>query len=192
MGSWTNDPVTQGQTVRTLSRRTFIAWAAASVAAAAVATELAASDGMERSLTFSSCHTGERLAVTYCEAGCYLPSALEEVNHFLRDFRTGEVKAIDPRLLDVLHEVKLATGARASFNVISGFRSASTNAMLRENTSGVSAHSLHMVGKAIDVRLSDVATPRLRDAALRLGRGGVGYYAGPDFVHLDTGRVRRW
>jgi uncharacterized protein YcbK (DUF882 family) len=192
MGSRARDRETRHEAGQTLSRRTFFSLAAAAVAATALASERDAPEPAAKSLSFAHLHTGEHLAITYCDAGCYLPSALEQVDHFLRDFRTGEVGRIDPLLLDILHEVKRATGARTAFSVISGFRSRSTNAMLVERTSGVSSHSLHMVGKAIDVRLEDVATTRLRDAALRLGRGGVGYYHESDFVHLDTGRVRRW
>ena len=173
-----------------VSRRRFISLAAAAVAAASSVERLLAGAASERCLAFTHCHTGERLSVTYCDSGWYRPEALAQVDHFLRDFRTGEVKPIDPGLLDILHDVKLATSSRTPFQVISGYRSEATNEMLREHGSGVASRSLHLAGRAIDVRLGDVATLRLRDAALRLGRGGVGYYAGPDFVHLDTGRVR--
>jgi len=175
-----------------LTRRRFLWLAATASAAVAVLPKRLGATTAEKTLDFDHCHTGEALSVTYCEQGCYLPEALERIDHFLRDFRTGEVKPIDPQLLDILHDLKEATATRKPFQVISGYRSASTNAMLREHGSGVAAHSLHMAGKAIDIRLSDVPTASLRDAALHLARGGVGYYQGPDFVHVDTGRVRRW
>ncbi len=184
----------------TVSRRRFLALAStASLLALARPDRLLGLDSVPlrldsepRRLELDHCHTREKLSVTYCEAGCYLPEALERVDHFLRDFRTGEVHAIDPRLLDILHELGRATASKAPFQVISGYRSPTTNEMLRERGSGVASRSLHMSGKAIDVRLGDVPTRVLRDTALRLGRGGVGYYPGPDFVHVDTGRVRRW
>ncbi|HKP28935.1 MAG TPA: DUF882 domain-containing protein [Gemmatimonadales bacterium] len=145
-----------------------------------------------RSLSFYNTHTGERLVVEYFAAGDYLPDALREVNWFLRDFRTGGVHDIDPGVLDILTKVHQLTGARRPFDVISGYRSPETNAMLRQHSREVASGSLHMVGKAIDVRLPGVALTKVRDAGLALGRGGVGYYRRSDFVHLDTGRVRRW
>jgi uncharacterized protein YcbK (DUF882 family) len=166
--------------------------AAASVAAVAQPRRLLAIETAVRTLDLDHCHTRETLSITYCEEGCYLPEALQQIDRFLRDFRTGEVKPIDPQLLDMLDDLKLATATRKPFQVISGYRSASTNAKLRENGTGVAAHSLHMAGKAIDIRLGDVPTRVLRDAALRLARGGVGYYPLSDFVHVDTGRVRKW
>lgn len=176
-----------------ISRRGFIGLAAA--AAVAVATkpdQLLAADASVCRLTLDNCHTGETLSVVYCERGCYRREALAEIDTFLRDFRTGEVRAIDPCLLDLLHDLSVVTGTRKPFQVISGYRSPRTNAMLRERGPGVAARSLHTVGKAIDVRLGDVPTRTLHDAALRLRRGGVGYYPGPDFVHVDTGRIRSW
>jgi uncharacterized protein YcbK (DUF882 family) len=144
-----------------------------------------------RALAFANLHTGERLEVAYRERGEYLPDALSSLDHLLRDHRSGEVHPIDPALFDLLYDVRRATGGSV-FEVISGYRSPATNRMLRAQGGGVAANSLHLVGKAIDVRLRGVETARLRRAALRLGRGGVGYYPGPDFVHVDTGRVRFW
>ena len=114
------------------------------------------------------------------------------MNSFLRDFRTGDQHAIDPALYDLLNDLRLATGTRSPFHVISAYRSPRTNSMLREHGGGVAKGSLHLQGRAIDVRLADVSSVSLRDAAVELRRGGVGYYRGPDFVHVDTGRVRRW
>jgi len=144
-----------------------------------------------RELAFANLHTGEHLEIAYRERGEYVPEALATLDHLLRDHRTGEIHPIDPALFDLLHDVRGATGGRV-FEVISGFRSASTNAMLRAHSGGIAEKSLHLVGKAIDVRLRGVETVRLRRAALRLARGGVGFYPGPDFVHMDTGRVRYW
>ena len=169
------------------------------LAAAAMATPLLACPGLglaavrcPRRLRFHHLHTGERLDVVYCENGHYLHDALGEVNRLLRDFRSGEVAAIDPALLDVLHAVQGSTGVDGTFEIISGYRSASTNAMLRSRSGGVARRSLHMEGKAIDVRLAGLSTRQLRNAGIALRRGGVGYYPADDFVHLDTGRVRTW
>ena len=144
-----------------------------------------------RSLSLYHTHTDERVAVTYFANGTYLPDAISEIERLLRDFRTGEMHAIDLRLLDTMH----ALGERCSgpgFEVISGYRSAATNAQLQATTEGVAPNSLHLSGRAVDVRLSGFDTARLRDAALALARGGVGYYPQSDFLHLDTGRVRSW
>ena len=146
----------------------------------------------ERLLSFVHTHTHERLTVPYFADGSYLPEGLSTLSSFLRDFRTGDEHAIDPALYDVLNDLRLATGTRSPFQVISAYRSPRTNAMLRECGRGVAKGSLHVQGRAIDVRLADLSSASLRDAAVELQRGGVGYYRGPDFVHVDTGRVRRW
>ena len=144
-----------------------------------------------RELAFANLHTGEHLEIAYRERGEYVPEALATLDHLLRDHRTGEIHPIDPALFDLLHDVRAATGGSV-FEVISGFRSQATNRALRARSGGIAERSLHLVGKAIDVRLRGVETARLRRAALHLARGGVGFYPGPDFVHLDTGRVRWW
>ena len=145
-----------------------------------------------RKLAFAHTHTGEELAVTYWRDGTYAPEALVAINRLLRDFRTNEVHAVAPALLDYLYQVQCMLDREAPFEVISGFRSAATNDMLQRRTSGVATWSLHMEGRAIDVRVPGVPTARLREAALRLRLGGVGYYPSSGFVHLDTGRVRQW
>jgi uncharacterized protein YcbK (DUF882 family) len=138
-------------------------------------------------------HTDERLTLTYRVGDHYQRSALHRLNHFLRDFRTGDSVAIDPRLFDLLHDIKTRLGHEDGvFEIISGYRSPKTNAMLRRTSTGVAQRSLHMSGQAIDIRLTEMPTRRIRDAALQLGRGGVGFYSRSDFVHVDTGRVRRW
>lgn len=146
---------------------------------------------LTRSITFTNTHTGETVTARYF-AGTYDPMALAELNRVLRDHRTNEVGSMDPTLFDYLYDVAASAGVEPHFEVISGFRSATSNAMLRQKSSGVSEKSQHLLGKAIDVRLRGVRTSRLRDLALELKRGGVGYYERSDFVHLDTGRVRRW
>lgn len=144
------------------------------------------------SLAFYNIHTAEALSITYRMQGAIVATALERINRLLRDFRSGESMAIDIDLLDTLDRLYERFGRRGRFEVISGYRSPSTNAALRRVTSGVALHSYHMLGRAIDIRLIGTPTDRLRDAALELGRGGVGYYPDSNFVHLDTGAVRRW
>lgn len=146
----------------------------------------------KRSLSFYNTHTQEELKVVYALKNAYDPEALRKVNHFLRDHRTGDIHPIDPKLLDMLYTVQCAYGDCGVFEVISGYRSPQTNSLLRKNSSGVAEHSLHLVGKAIDIRPTRMKTRTLREIARRLKWGGVGYYAKSDFVHLDTGRVRTW
>jgi uncharacterized protein YcbK (DUF882 family) len=145
-----------------------------------------------RGLSLTHLHTGEHLDVNYWEAGRYRGSSLHAVDRVLRDWRTGEVHEIDPALLDLLHALAAETGTSEPFHVICGYRSPKTNSMLASKSNGVASKSLHLVGKAIDIRLPDVPLKRLRDAAIRLQKGGVGYYPGSNFVHVDTGRVRTW
>jgi uncharacterized protein YcbK (DUF882 family) len=145
-----------------------------------------------RRLSFYHTHTSEKIDVVYSEGHSYLPDALDEINYFLRDFRSGESHPIDTALLDFLHDVQARTGSQARFEIISGYRSPATNAMLRNKSRGVAKRSMHMQGRAVDVRLRDVDSNQLRKAARNIGGGGVGYYAKSDFVHLDTGRVRFW
>ena len=146
----------------------------------------------DRSLAFFHTHTGEHLKLTYFGDGVYYPEALKEINYYLRDFRNNEIHTIDARLLDILYIVQNACNSKGTYEVISGYRSPQTNALLRAQGHGVAEHSLHMQGMAIDIRLTDVKTKYIKKAATRLRRGGVGYYAKSNFVHLDTGRVRYW
>jgi uncharacterized protein YcbK (DUF882 family) len=146
----------------------------------------------ERSLEFVNTHTGETLKAAFFKAGSYCEEALRGFDHLLRDHRSGEVARMDRALFDLLHDVAALAGKDARFEVISGYRSPATNAMLNARSSGVAKRSLHMDGRAIDIRLAGYRTDRLRDLALSLKSGGVGFYRKSDFVHLDTGRVRTW
>jgi len=144
-----------------------------------------------RRLSFENLHTGERLNATYWAEGRYEAEALRDIAWVLRDHRANEVHPIDPRLLDLLYALGRAIGPHG-FQVISGYRSPVTNARLAAASEGVATHSLHTQGMAIDVRVQGIRTSALRDAALELHGGGVGYYPRSDFVHVDVGRVRRW
>ena len=138
-------------------------------------------------------HTGERLDVVFRRGDEYIPQALAQVDHFLRDHRTGDVHHYDPRLFDLLFDLKGSIHRPdAEIQVICGYRTPWSNEYLRTHTNGVAKHSLHMQAEAIDIRLAGTKTSVVRDAALALQRGGVGYYAGSNFVHVDVGRVRRW
>lgn len=150
--------------------------------------------GDERQLSFYHTHTGERLDVVYLRNGIYVPSALKEINHFLFDFRTGDKAEMDPELLDLIYDVREALDSDGTYQVVSAYRSPKTNEMLRgrSQNSGVAKNSQHLRGKAIDVRLEGVRTATLRDKALAMKRGGVGFYEASDFVHMDTGRPRSW
>jgi|HubBroStandDraft_5_1064220.scaffolds.fasta_scaffold200357_2 uncharacterized protein YcbK (DUF882 family) len=174
------------------SRRRFLRGAGALLVTLLPVTSLWAKAAATRALSLVHTHTGEKLSSVYFRDGSYVPAELARINHLLRDFRTGEVRAIDPAVLDILADVRALAGRDEAFEVICGYRSPQTNAMLHARSSGVAEHSLHLEGRAIDVRLPGVPTARLRDLALGMGRGGVGYYAASDFVHLDNGRVRHW
>jgi uncharacterized protein YcbK (DUF882 family) len=146
----------------------------------------------ERTLSFYNTHTGEQLRTTYWCQGELLPEALDDINYILRDYRTGEVLAIDPRLLNLLYALRKELDARSPYHIISGYRSQKTNELLRQSSRGVAKDSLHTEGMAIDIRLPGIELDELRRAALSLKRGGVGYYTDSEFVHVDVGRVRYW
>lgn len=146
----------------------------------------------DRTLSFFHTHTGESLKLTYFSDGVYHEDAMLELARYLRDFRTDETHPIDKEVFDILHAAREACNSHGTYEVISGYRSPLTNKSLQEQGRGVASHSLHMVGKAIDVRLTDVDTSYLRKVAINMQRGGVGFYAKSDFVHIDTGRVRYW
>jgi uncharacterized protein YcbK (DUF882 family) len=154
--------------------------------------EVFAASTDSRSLAFVHTHTGETLSTTYFQDGNYIAPSLERINHLLRDFRTNEVHTMDPVLLDILFELQAGAHHEGPFEVISAYRSPLTNAALRRQSTAVAEHSLHMQGRAIDIRLKGFPTVKVRDIAIALHRGGVGFYQGSDFVHVDTGRVRIW
>lgn len=145
-----------------------------------------------RSVGFFNTHTSEMLKATYWRDGKYDKGALKDINYILRDFRTGDIFQMDTKLLDLLVELHRRTGSRKPFEIISGYRSPKTNAVLASASGAVAKHSMHMQGKAIDIRLMDVALSDLHTTAIGMKAGGVGYYTRSNFVHVDTGRVRYW
>ena len=185
-----------------LHRRGFLGIGAAAAAAAFIPSRAQAATraatgikGPERILSFFNTHTGERLKAAYSTAGAYQADALRDLNYILRDFRANEIKPIDPRVFDLLHELGGTLETDQPFHIISGYRSPQTNATLRARggaTTGVASHSLHTVGQAIDIRLPGVKLENLRNAAKSLKIGGVGFYPDLNFVHVDVGRVRYW
>ncbi len=148
--------------------------------------------GRDKTLSLEHHHTGETLKLTYFERGRYIRGALEEVSYFLRDYHNDAVHNVDPALLDQLYDVKLLLGLNKPFHIVSGYRSPQTNASLRRHSHGVARNSLHMQGKAVDIRVEGVSPRTIRDAAMALQVGGVGYYPYSNFVHLDTGDIRTW
>jgi len=146
----------------------------------------------QRRLSFMHMHTGETLNVVYHDGESHVTDALAEIDHLLRDFRTGEIHAIDPGLLDILHGVQTLTQRNATFEIISGYRSSATNEMLAKKSRGVAKRSLHMQGRAVDIRMTGVDTRHVYEAAMQLARGGVGFYGRSNFIHLDTGNFRNW
>jgi len=146
----------------------------------------------ERTLNFFHTHTGDSLQVVYFRQGEYDPGALADIRVFMADWRNGTQHDIDPQLMNILWQIQQASGSSSTWEVISAYRSPETNEMLRSRSSGVAKKSQHLLGNAIDVRLRGLDLDVLRDTAKNLKLGGVGYYAGADFVHVDTGRVRYW
>lgn len=156
----------------------------------ASATDLSA---QEHRLLLYHLHTNERIDVVYRQGDTYVPDAVNRLDHFLRDHRTGDVITLDPRLFDLLSDLTAALGrAGAEIDIVCGYRTPWSNEFLRRTTVGVAKHSQHTLGEAIDIRIPGVSTARLRDAALSLHRGGVGYYPESQFVHVDLGPIRRW
>jgi len=179
-----------------ISRRVFLAAGLAATAMCFLPHEAVAAVSKafphEKALSFNNIHTGEKMKTVYWQEGTYVPQALADINYILRDYRTGEVKEIDTDLLDLLFALRKKLESNVPFTVISGYRSSETNSFLCSMSRGVVKNSLHIDGKAIDIRLPGYELKTLRHAALELRRGGVGYYPKSDFVHVDVGRIRSW
>ena len=166
----------------------------AEIAASGIATEVP-EDGKPYQLKMTNLHTGESLDIVYRIGNTYLPDALEKLNYFLRDHYTQDVSNYDPKEFDVLHAMMARLGKLDGvIDIVCGYRTPETNSALRQNSpqTGVAEHSQHMEGHAIDLRVPGVTTAKLRDAALSLRAGGVGYYPVSQFVHVDVGPVREW
>jgi uncharacterized protein YcbK (DUF882 family) len=179
------------------SRRTFLKSGftlslSALMSVGSVTPALALPSGGTYNVDLRNEHTGETFSGAYRVGNKYLPEAFERINYVLRDFRTNEVFPIDPRAIDIIAIVHRATGSPVPYSVISGYRSPQTNRMLRSSSEGVAKRSLHMSGQAVDVRLKDINPKHIRDLAVKLRAGGVGYYAKSGFVHLDSGDFRTW
>ncbi len=179
------------QRVFRASRRLFLRRASAAAMLLPLGTAWARTPE-RRSLSFVHTHTGESLSAVYFQDGQYQAAELERINLLLRDFRTGDIHPIDPGVLDILADLRVLADHDEPYEVISGYRSPQTNAELHRHSHGVAEHSLHMQGRAIDVRLPRFSTSRLHELALGMQRGGVGFYPSSDFVHLDNGAVRFW
>lgn len=179
----------------TVSRRRFLGLSIASCAsfvASRPAAALSYPSMAARELRFYNLHTFESLTAVYWRDGTYIPEGLAQISYHLRDFRTGGIKPIDPTLLNILHQLTNSIESTQPINVISGYRTPATNAMLAARSDKVAPNSFHMRGQAIDIRLPGIATTGVRDIALALSKGGVGYYPESDFIHLDTGPIRAW
>jgi len=163
------------------------------LAFSAGSTSPTSTDATDHRIRLFHTHTGEHIDIVYRRGGEFSPEAEAQLDHFLRDHRTGDVKHYDPRLFDILTDLAASVGhPNAEIDIICGYRSSWSNEFLRARSSGVAKNSLHMQAHAIDIRIPGVDTLTLRNAALALGRGGVGYYPRSEFVHVDTGRVRTW
>lgn len=176
-----------------ITRRRFCTAAAQAAAGLLISPSLiyCATEQKKYPLSFFHTHTEECLEILHTPGQC-CSEVQRKINTFLRDFRTGEVHPIDPGLLDMISKIQSNTGSRGTIEVISGYRSPQTNNFLHSKSSGVASHSLHLEGRAVDIRITDLPTRQLRESAIALRTGGVGYYAASDFVHLDTGRIRTW
>lgn len=150
------------------------------------------SSNAPRTLAFFNTHTAESVEACYYKDGVYQPDAMARINYVMRDHRCDAVISMDLQLLDVLHAVKSRIGRDEPFHVISGYRTPKTNELLRRTSSGVVRTSLHMKGKAVDIRLPGYCTKQLRHVCIKMRSGGVGYYPKSDFVHVDTGNIRTW
>jgi len=179
-----------------ISRRSFLAAGAiAAVSSLLPASAMAMGRFIlpyEKKLSFFNFYTGERLEAVYGKGGEYFPGALKEIDYILRDHRSGDIESIDVRLLDLLNLLSKELGTKEPFHIISGYRSPSTNKELQRKGRGVSRRSMHMLGKAVDIHLPDIELPLLRSAAVKLKGGGVGYYPGKKFIHVDVGPIRYW
>ena len=178
-----------------ISRRAFLTRAGAAAVGTLLLPQASAVAGIfkrERTLSLHNVNTDEELTIVCCPEQHYDRKLLQKFNHFLRDHRSDEIRVMDPALIDLLYAISAFTGSTGIFKIISGYRSPETNNWLRKISHGVAEHSMHIEGKAVDLRMTDVDSRTIQKVALALQQGGVGYYRRADFVHLDTGRIRSW
>lgn len=145
-----------------------------------------------KELAFRNLHTDEKLRVTYFKDGAFDRTAMGKINHILRDFRSGEVYPISANLIDLLHDLQMRLRTDVPIEIISGYRSPTTNNMLANKSDGVARNSYHTKGLATDIRMRGVSLRQIQTTAMFMHRGGVGFYPKSDFVHVDVGPVRRW
>ena len=174
------------------NRRTFLKISVSAALTLLPGSAMAVQSPEHQILSFCNIHTGESLSTCYRSHGRLIHRAVGRISAIMRDHRTGEIKPVDPNLLDLLHRIVIKIKTSEPINIISGYRSPETNAALRRATKGVAKNSLHMEGRAIDIRIPGFRTEEIRELAIGLHSGGVGYYPASDFVHLDTGPVKAW
>lgn len=175
-------------------RRRFLMNVGVATAGLILGPELArAAAKKDRLLMMTNPHTGEKIRTVYwTPTDGYIRESLASVSHFMRDFRQNRVKAIDPALLDIVHAISLNIGSKRKFEVMSGYRSPKTNRMLARRSRNVAKKSYHMRGQAMDFQVKNISSRNLRKIALALKAGGVGYYPGARYIHVDSGKVRQW
>lgn len=177
---------------RSFLKSSVVLASALSVPAFARAAQTTKVEPVERTLRLYNTHTGESLRSIFWAEGQFVPDALKDINKLLRDHRNNTISQIDPQLLMLLDRVSAKFGGSDVLHVISGYRSPESNRKLAAASGGVAKHSMHLEGKAIDIRLPGRDLAQLHKAALAVRGGGVGYYPSSQFVHMDTGRVRTW
>lgn len=187
--------VSEKDTQPVLSRRSFLLSATQIVLGLGVvsAPSIACAKAIgKRSLSFFHTRTQQELSLVYTSGSTYNRKALVQINRFLRDYQTGQVHVIDPKLLDILWAIQKEMGKKGVYEILSGYRSPKTNRILQKTHSGVASHSLHMKGRAVDIRFSGGSLAQIQQCALGMRSGGVGYYPQDGFVHLDSGQFRTW
>jgi uncharacterized protein YcbK (DUF882 family) len=181
------------QYLRVATPLVFLLALSATLAAPRSTTPSSTPDNQDHRLFLYNTHTAERIDIVYRRGDQYVSSALSKLDYFLRDHRTGDIRHFDPRLYDILSDLTSSVGhPGAEIDIVCGYRTPTTNESLRAHTTGVAKNSLHIQAEAIDLRMPGINTLELRQAALNLHRGGVGYYPHSDFIHVDTGRIRQW